>query len=92
MTDEEAHKDTALWPSEANIVRCYSSLSCTPIPNWIQMHSLRNLVRDAYPGDAFVFFCEYIFNCVFSRPSPTDLIVCSVFIRRWTLWAAASDD
>ena len=32
------------------------------------MHALRNLVRDAYPGDAFVFFCEHIFSLRFSRP------------------------
>ncbi|KAH8989865.1 caspase domain-containing protein [Lactarius hatsudake] len=39
MTDEEANKDSALWPSKENIMR-----------------ELRDLVRDAYPGDAFVFF------------------------------------
>ncbi|KAF8258285.1 caspase domain-containing protein [Lactarius quietus] len=39
MTDEEAHKDTAQWPSKANI-----------------MQALHDLVRDAAPGDAFVFF------------------------------------
>ncbi|KAH9059170.1 caspase domain-containing protein [Lactarius vividus] len=39
MTDEEEKRDSALWPSKANI-----------------MIELRNLVRDACPGDAFVFF------------------------------------
>ncbi|KAH9164043.1 peptidase C14, caspase domain-containing protein [Lactarius sanguifluus] len=39
MTDEEANRDSALWPSKENIMR-----------------ELCELVRDAYPGDAFVFF------------------------------------
>ncbi|KAH8989874.1 caspase domain-containing protein [Lactarius hatsudake] len=39
MTDDEANRNTALWPSEENI-----------------MKALCDLVHDASPGDAFVFF------------------------------------
>ena len=52
------------------------------------MHALRNLVRDAYPGDAFVFFCEHIFTLRFSRP----FFRPARTIRRWTLRTAARYD
>jgi hypothetical protein len=39
---------------------CYLPAHLRTHPNGsTQMHALRDLVRDAYPGDAFVFFCGH---------------------------------
>jgi len=73
MTDEEANGNTALWPSEANIVSLGFRIQLYVLPlslptltdtsitiRWAQMKALRDLVRDASPGDAFVFFCPLL--------------------------------
>ena len=66
MTDEEANRNTALWPSEANIVSLSFRIRPYVVPlslptltdiRWAQMQALCDFVRDASPGDAFVFFC-----------------------------------
>ena len=66
MTDEEANRNTALWPSEANIVSLSFRMRPYVVPlslptltdiRLAQRKALRDFVRDASPGDAFVFFC-----------------------------------
>ena len=74
MTDEEKNVGTEHWPSKENIVSFFflsrSTCGCTFIyshwqNNQIQLRAMDNLVRDATPGDAFVFYCELLRQFVF---------------------------
>lgn len=44
-----------------------------PVPKWAQLAALRDFVRGASPGDAFVFFCTllplFIFFLLITTPS-----------------------
>jgi hypothetical protein len=64
MTDEGKNVGTEHWPSKENIVRIYfprgvvaAAYSLTLANKSIQLQAMDNLVRDATPGDAFVFYC-----------------------------------
>ena len=61
MTDEEENINTALWPSEENIVSLRFRIHLRIIIPWAQVKALRDLVHNASPGDAFVFFCTHLF-------------------------------
>jgi hypothetical protein len=76
MTDEEKNAGTEHWPSKENIVsyifffsRGARSSRLHIHSHWqnklIQFRAMDNLVRDATPGDAFVFYCELLRHFVF---------------------------
>ncbi|KAH9002737.1 hypothetical protein EDB86DRAFT_3073879 [Lactarius hatsudake] len=55
MTDEEANCNTALWPSEENILALASAVYFIVVPQapaYSQIKALRDVVRDACPRDA----------------------------------------
>ena len=76
MTDEEKNAGTERWPSKENIVsysfffsRARGARGCTFTHagknKQIQFRAMDNLIRDATPGDAFVFYCEILRHFVF---------------------------
>ena len=70
MTDEEKNVCTEYWPSKENIVSYFFLFSrwaaVAHLQNkQIQLRAIDNLVKDATPGDAFVFYCELLRLFVF---------------------------
>lgn len=70
MTDEEKNVGTEHWPSKENIVS-FVLVGCSRLHihlHWqIQLRAMDNLVRDATPGDAFVFYCVLLRHISFAR-------------------------